>query len=74
MNATLGKGQENVRKACSESKHLHTILQLGTKSNKSLVTVKINKVPVEMEADSSVERSTVPLSVFHQMMIGVCKL
>ena len=56
-NATPGKGQENEQKShkirtlqekgesssdSSEPEHLHTILQLGTKSSKFLVTVKIN--------------------------------
>ena len=36
----------------SEPEQLHTILQLGTKSNKFLITVKINEIPVEMEVDS----------------------
>ena len=48
----------------SESEHLHTTLQLGTKVNKFLITVKIYKFPVEMEVDSGAQRSTVPLSVF----------
>ena len=60
----------------SESEHLHTILQLGTKVtvNKFLITVKINKVPVEMEVDSGAERSTVSLSVFQQKLADVCTL
>ena len=88
-NATPGKGQENKQKShkirtlqekgksssdSSEPEHLHTILQLGTKSSKFLVTVKINKVPVEMEVDSGAERSTVPLAVFQQNLADVCKL
>ena len=35
----------------SESEHSYTVLQLGTKSNKFLITVHINRVPVEMEVD-----------------------
>ena len=88
-NATPGKGQENEQKShkictlqekgelssnSSEPEHLHTILQLGTKSSKLLVTVKINEVPVEIEVDSGAERSTVSLAVFQQNLADVCKL
>ena len=45
----------------SESEHSYTVLQLGTKLNKFLITVHINRVPVEMEVDSGAKRSTVPL-------------
>ena len=48
--------------------------QLGTKINKFLITVKINKVPVEMEVDSGAKRSTVPLSVFQRKLADVCTL
>lgn len=58
----------------SELEQLHTILQLGTKSSKFVITVEINKVPVEMEVDSGAERSTVPLSIFQHKLADVCKL
>jgi len=48
----------------SESEHLHTILQLGTKLSRFQITVKTNKVPIDMEVDSGAERSAVPLSIF----------
>ena len=89
MKAISSKVPESMRKAhkihalqeknesssdSSESEHLHTILQLGTKINKFLITVKINKVPVEMEVDSGAERSTIPLSVFQRKLADVCTL
>ena len=67
MKAIPSKAPEPMRKAhkiralqeknesssdSSESEHLHMILQLGTKISKFLITVKSNKVPVEMEVDS----------------------
>ena len=58
----------------SDLEQLHAILQLGTKSNKFVITVQINKVPIEMEVDSGAERSTVPLSVFQQKLADVCEL
>ena len=58
----------------SELEHLHTIFQLGSKSSKFVITVKINKVPLEMEVDSGAERSTIPLSIFQQKLADVCKL
>ena len=54
--------------------HLHSILQLGTKSEKGLINVKINGISIEMEIDSGAERSTIPLSLFKQKLAGVCKL
>ena len=54
--------------------HLHSILQLGTKSEKFLINVKINGISIEMEIDSGAERSTIPLSLFKQKLAGVCKL
>ena len=89
MKAIPSKAPESMRKAhkiralqeknesssdSSESEHLHTILQLGTKINKFLITVKINKVPVEMEVDSGAKRSTVPISVFQRKLADVCTL
>ena len=58
----------------SEYGHLHTILQLGTNSNKFVITVKINEVPVEMEVDSGAERSTIPLTIFQRKLSDVCQL
>ena len=58
----------------SESEHSYTVLQLGTKLNKFLITLHINRVPVEMEVDSGAERSTVPLSIFQQKLADVCML
>ena len=54
--------------------HLHSILQLGTKSEKFLINVKINGISIEMEIDSGAERSTISLSLFKQKLAGVCKL
>ena len=48
---------------------MHTILQLGTKASKVLLTVSINSVPIEMEVDSGAERSTVPLSTFNRKLL-----
>ena len=53
---------------------LHSIIQLGTKSEKFLINVKINGISIEMEIDSRAERSTIPLSPFKQKLAGVCKL
>ena len=53
---------------------MHTILQLGSKAGKFLITVMINSVPIEMEVDSGAERSTVPLSTFKQKLQSVCSL
>ena len=53
---------------------MHTILQLGTKAGKFLITVSINTVPIEMEVDSRVEQSTVPLSTFNHKLKTVYKL
>jgi len=53
---------------------MHTILQLGSKTGKFLITVMINSVPVEMEVDSGAERSMVPLSTFKQKLKTVCEL
>ena len=57
----------------SEFEHLYTIFQLG-KSNKFVISVEINKVPIEMEVYSGAERSTVPFSVFQQKLADVCEL
>ena len=54
--------------------HLNSILQLGTKSEKVLINVKINGILIEMEIDSGAERSTIPLSLFKQKLADVCKL
>ena len=66
--------EEQDDSSSDSSEHLHAILQLGTRTNKFLVVVKINGIPVEMEVDSGAERSTVPLSVFNQKLAGACKL
>ena len=66
--------QEENESSSDSSEHLHTILQLGTKSNKFLIAVEINKVPLEMEVDSGAERSTVPLSIFRKKLASVCEL
>ena len=58
----------------SEHGHLHTILQLGTNSNKFVITVKINEVPVEMEVDSGAERSTIQLTIFQRKLSDMCQL
>ena len=57
----------------SEFEHLHTIFWLGIKA-KFVVTVKINKVPIETEVDSGVERSTVSLSVSQCKLVDVYEL
>ena len=66
--------EEQDDSSTDSSEHLHAILQLGTRTNKFLVVVKINGIPVEIEVDSGAERSTVPLSVFNQKLAGACKL
>ena len=58
----------------SEDDHLHTILQLGGKSDKFLYTATINGIEVEMELDSGADRSTVPWTLFQAKLAGVCKL
>ena len=50
------------------SEHLHFIFQLGT------IVVNINGIGIEMEVDSGAERSTIPVSVFKQKLVDVCKL
>lgn len=74
----IGSVQETVdsNDDCSSDSlgYLHNILQLGTRSNKFLITVDINSIPIEMEVDSGAEHSTVPLSLFEQRLAGVCKV
>ena len=55
--------QEKNESSSNSSEVLHTIFHLGTKSNKFLITVRINTVPLEMEVDSWAARSTVPLGI-----------
>ena len=50
--------------------HLHSIQQLGTKSAKFLINVKINSTSIKMET----VRSTIPSSLFKQKLAGVYKL
>ena len=56
------------------SGYLHNILQLGTQANKFLLTVDINSMPIMMEVDSAAECSIMPLALFEQKLLGVCKL
>ena len=74
----IGSVQETVdnNDDCSSDSlgYLHNILQLGTRSNKFLITVDINSIPIEMEVDSGAEHSTVPLSLLEQHLAGVCKV
>ena len=58
----------------SESDHLYAILQLGNKSDKFLVSTKINGVDIEMELDSGAERSTIPWALFQEKLAGACEL
>jgi len=66
--------EEQVNSNSDSLEHLHSILQLGTRTNKFLIIVKVNGVPIEMEVDSGAERSTIPLSMFKQKLACVCKL
>ena len=66
--------EEDDDSSSDSSACMHTILQLGSKAGKFLITVMINSVPVEMEVDSGAERSTVPLSTFKQKLQSVCSL
>ena len=74
----IGSLQETVDSdndgSSDSSGYLLNILQLGARANKLLLTVDINSVPIEMEVDSGAERSTVPLSLFKQTLVDVCKL
>ena len=48
--------------------------ELGNRSSKFIITVCINGVQVEMEADSGAERSTIPWSIFQDKLANVCDL
>ena len=52
----------------SIEKYLHLVFQLGNSSCKFIVTVVINRVSVDMEADSGAECTTIPWSVFQEKM------
>ena len=58
----------------SESDHLYAILQLGNKSDKFLVSTKINGVDVEMELYSRADLSTIHWALFQEKLAEVCKL
>ena len=58
----------------SESDHLYAILQLGNKSDKFLVSTKINGVDVEMELDSRADCSTILWALFQEKLAGACEL
>ena len=75
LSKTVKALQEQDNGSSSDSSGcMHTILQLGTKASKFLITVAINSVPIEMEVDSGAEQSTVPLSTFTHKLKNVCKL
>ena len=58
----------------STEEYLHSVFQLGNTSPKFIITVVINGVHVDMEADSGAERSTIPWRIFQDKLANVCKL
>ena len=58
----------------SSEDNLHSIFQLGKKSNKYMITVSINGIMIEMELDSGAERSTIPKLLFNEKLKEVCSL
>ena len=54
--------------------HLHSIFQLGKKSDKYVITVSINRIMIEVEVDSGAERLTVPKFLFYEKLKEVCSL
>ena len=58
----------------STEEYLLSVFQLGNRSSKFIITVRINGVQVEMEADSGAERSTIPWSIFQDKLANVCDL
>ena len=71
LQETVDSDNDN---SSDSSGYLHNTLQLGTRANKFLLTVDINSVPIEMKVDSGAEWSTVPLLIFKQTLVDVCKL
>ena len=58
----------------SVEEYLLSVFQLGNSSCKFTVTVAINGVSVDMEADSGAECITIPWSIFREKLSHKCNL
>ena len=56
----------------SVEEYLHSVFELGNSSRKFIVTVVINGISVDMEADLGAKCTTVPWSVFQEKLLCKC--
>ena len=56
----------------SVEEYLHSFLQLGNSSRKFIVTVAINGVNLDIEANLGEERTTIPWSIFQEKLSHNC--
>ena len=66
--------EKEVASSSSEDDYIQTILHLGNKASKFLVTATINDIDVQMEMDSGADKSTIPWELYQEKLAAVCKL